>query len=186
MTGNAQPNASSASGCQPECACGMAFPCPWDLVGHLLEMSPPSARQPRDGDQHANATRLSVKLGTAPGGAWEVVTWATDQRSALRVAASIAYRVKTGDLKRFDTMIRQDIRDTYQLVAAVARRALLGPATMNVTGCGIRFCVVQLRAARWRSRMARLSVKLAAALPSMPAQTSWTSAWAISAPRMGC
>lgn len=50
--------------------------------------------------------------------------WAGDSRKDLRVAAAIAYRIKTGELKRFDTIIRQDIRDTYKVSLDVAGKAI--------------------------------------------------------------
>jgi hypothetical protein len=108
----------------PGCVCGLTFEGPWDLAAHLLEVYPPSVRQPCDDGQHADATRLDVKLNTGSSGAWEVVSWAGDARKDLRVAASIAHRVKSGALKRFDAFLRQDIRDTYQVSMCVVAGAL--------------------------------------------------------------
>ena len=108
----------------PQCACGLTFRHPWKLVGHLLEVCPPRVHQPTDGGQHADGTRLDVKLNSTSAGVWEVVSWASDRRKDLRVAAAIAYRVKSGDLKRFDTITRQDIRDTYKVSLHVAGSAI--------------------------------------------------------------
>ncbi len=106
------------------CACGQAFPGPWELVAHLLDAYPPGLGEPRDGEQHADATRLAVKLDTGPSGAWEVVTWAGDRRKDLRVAAAITYRAKTGDLRPWQKILRRQIRDTYQVSTHVASAAL--------------------------------------------------------------
>jgi hypothetical protein len=108
----------------PACACGLTFKTPWELTAHFLEVYPPSALRPDDDGEHVDATRLRVKLDTGSPGAWEVVTWASDPRKDHRVAASIAHRVKSGDLRRFDTMIRQDIRDTYMVSLHVAGNAM--------------------------------------------------------------
>jgi hypothetical protein len=107
-----------------QCACGRTFKGPWELTAHLLAVYPPKARQSSDDSQHADATRLGAKLDTGSSGAWEVVTWAGDSRKDLRVAAWIAYRIKARELKRFDTIVRQDIRDTYKVSLDVAGRAI--------------------------------------------------------------
>jgi hypothetical protein len=109
-----QAKGGSAAACHPECACGLTFEGPWELTAHCLGVYPPSAREPHDG-QHADVTRLGVKLDIGSAGAWEVVGWASDARKDLRVAASIAQRVKSGDLKYMDTLLRQDIRDTCRV-----------------------------------------------------------------------
>jgi hypothetical protein len=57
----------------PECACGLTFLSPWDLVAHLLSAYPPGADKPLDREHHADATRLAVKLDTGSFGAWEIV-----------------------------------------------------------------------------------------------------------------
>jgi hypothetical protein len=101
---------SKAAARRPECACRLTFEGPWELTAHCLEVYPPSAREPHDG-QHVDVTRLDVKLDVGSSGAWEVVAWASDGRRDLRVAASIARAVKSGDLKYMDTLLRQDIRD---------------------------------------------------------------------------
>jgi hypothetical protein len=108
----------------PECTCGQTFEGPWELTTHFLEVYPPNARRPSDGGQHADATRLGVKLDTGSPAAWEVVTWASDQRSDLRVAASIAHRVKSGDLKCFDTILRQDIGEACKVSLRVVGNAI--------------------------------------------------------------
>jgi hypothetical protein len=118
------PGRGSSAAHRPECACGLTFKGPWELTGHFLAVYPPHARQPLDGGQHADATRLVVKLNIGSTGAWEVVTWASDQRIDLRVAASIAHRVKTGDLKRFDTILRQDIGEACQVSLHVVGNAI--------------------------------------------------------------
>jgi hypothetical protein len=120
---NPQAKGSSAAR-WPECACGLTFKDPWQLTAHFLEVCPPHARKSPDGGQHADATRLGVKLDTGSPAAWEVVTWASDERSDLRVAASIAHRVKSGDLKRFDTILRQDIREACQVSLRVVGDAI--------------------------------------------------------------
>jgi hypothetical protein len=107
------------------CACGVAYPGPWELVAHFMKVYPPYADKSIDGKWHADTTRLAVKLATGKPGAWEVVTWACDNRRDLRVAASIAHRAKTGDLRQYRGILRKDIRDTYQVSTHVAGAALL-------------------------------------------------------------
>ena len=107
-----------------QCACGLAFPDPWDLVAHFLTVYPPSADQPAHGKQHADVTRLAVKLDQGATGAWEVGTWATSDRRAFRVAAAITYRAKTGDLAGWQEIRRKEIRDTYQVSMHVAAAAV--------------------------------------------------------------
>jgi hypothetical protein len=119
-----QAKGGSAEVQRPGCACGLTFGGPWALIAHLLEIYPPSAPRPYDDRQHADVTRLGVKLDTGSSGAWEVVAWASDARKDLRLAASIAHRVKSGDLKRFDTLLRQDIRDTCQVSMCVVGNAM--------------------------------------------------------------
>jgi hypothetical protein len=108
----------------PECACGLTFKGPWELTAHFLEVYPLNARQSHDDGEHADVTRLDVKLDNGSSGAWEVVAWASDSRKDLRVAASIAHRVKSGDLKYLDTLLRQDIRDTCQVSMHVVSNAI--------------------------------------------------------------
>ena len=65
-----------------------------------------------------------ASAGVRASGAWEVTTWATAQRQDLRVTTSIAYRIKTGGLKRWDTVLGQEIPDTYpNLVIRVLRES---------------------------------------------------------------
>jgi hypothetical protein len=107
------------------CACGVAYPGPWELAAHFMKVYPPHADKSIDGKCHADRTRLDVKLAKGTPGAWEVVTWACDSRRDLRVAASIAHRAKTGDLRRYRDILRKDIRDTYQVSMYSADAALL-------------------------------------------------------------
>jgi hypothetical protein len=74
---------------------------------------------------HADTTRLAVKLTTGTPGAWEIVTWACDNRRNLRVAASITHRAKTGDLRRYSDILCKDIRDDYHVSMHAAVTALL-------------------------------------------------------------
>jgi len=108
----------------PECACGLTFLGPWDLVAHLLSAYPPGADKPPDGEHHADATRLAVKLDTGSSRAWEIVTWAWHRRKGLRVAAAITFKAKAGDLQSYREIPRKEIRDTYSVSMHVASAAV--------------------------------------------------------------
>jgi hypothetical protein len=110
--------------CSTECACGLAFPSPWELIGHFLAVYPPDADQPLDDIRHADVTRLTVKLDEGPSEVWEFVTRARDPRKHLRVAASIAMRSATGDLEPWAEITHKDVRDTYRVSAYAAREAI--------------------------------------------------------------
>jgi hypothetical protein len=96
-----------------KCACGLTFPGPWELVAHFLVVYPPREDQPLDDETHADATSLSTQLAEGPSEAWEFATWARSPRKYLRVAASIAARAATGELKPWTSISHQQIRDTY-------------------------------------------------------------------------
>jgi hypothetical protein len=112
------------SACVAKCACGLSFPGPWELIGHFLDAYPPRADRPLDDIHHADATSLSVQLAEGPSEAWEVATWACDGRKFFRVAASIAMRSATGDLRPWAKITQRGIRDTYDVSAPIARNAL--------------------------------------------------------------
>jgi hypothetical protein len=82
-----------------KCACGLTFPNPWELVAHFLAVYSPNEDQPLDDETHADATSLATQLAEGPSGVWEFATWARSPRKYLRVAASIAARAATGELK---------------------------------------------------------------------------------------
>jgi hypothetical protein len=96
-----------------KCACGLTFPGPWELIAHFLAVYPPSEAQPLDDQTHADATSLATQLAEGPSGAWELGTWARSPRKHLRLAASIAMRCATGELKPWTSIGHQQIRDTY-------------------------------------------------------------------------
>jgi hypothetical protein len=105
------------------CTCGLVFPGPWELAAHLLEAFPPKAAVPPDGQRHADATRLAVKVGSTTA-AWEVVTWAGNRRKDLRVAAAIACTIRAGDLTRHQEVPRKEIHDSYGVSLDVAGAAV--------------------------------------------------------------
>jgi hypothetical protein len=83
------------------------------LVAHLLAVYPPNEDEPLDDKTHADATSLAVQLAEGPSEAWEFAVWARSPRKYLRVAASIAARAATGELKPWISISHQQIRDTY-------------------------------------------------------------------------
>lgn len=56
------------------CACGLAFPGPWELTNHLLATWPPCAELPLDGTPHGDDTPLTTKLAEGPTEAWDAIT----------------------------------------------------------------------------------------------------------------
>lgn len=98
-----------------KCACGLTFPGPWELIAHFLAVYPPSEDQPLDDQTHTDATSLATQLAEGPSAAWEFGTWARSPRKHLRVAASIATRAATGELKPWTSISHQQIRDTYDV-----------------------------------------------------------------------
>jgi len=81
-------------------------------------------------------TRLSVKLSEGPSEVWETGTWARDPRKHMRVAAAIAMRSATSDLKPGATVTQRGLAETYHVSAAVARKAI---AQLTATGILGRF-----------------------------------------------
>jgi hypothetical protein len=116
------------------CSCGLAFPGPWDLIGHFLAVYPPDADQPLDAIRHADATRLAVKLAEGPSEAWETGTWARDARRHLRVAAAVAMRSATADLKPWTRVTQRELADTYRVPTSVARNAIAELTTAGILG----------------------------------------------------
>jgi hypothetical protein len=104
------------------CACGQAFPGPWELAAHLLDAFPPKAATPPDGQQHADATTLAAKLDHIA--VWEVVTWAASQRKDLRVAAAITCQAKAGNLRPGQEILCTQTRDAYGVSLHVATAAI--------------------------------------------------------------
>jgi hypothetical protein len=107
-----------------ECACGLAFPGPWELVAHLLSIYPPSVDVPLDGKRHTDVTRLAIKLSTGAFGAWEVATWASQRRKDLRAAAAITCKVKDGNFGPYQEILLREIRDTCKVSIHVAGAAM--------------------------------------------------------------
>jgi hypothetical protein len=116
------------------CSCGLAFPGPWNLAGHFLDVYPPHADRPPGGIRHADATRLAVKLAEGPSEAWEAGTWARDARRHLRVAAAIAMRSATGDLKPWARVTQRDLAEAYHVPASVARNAIAELTAAGILG----------------------------------------------------
>jgi len=116
------------------CSCGLTFPSPWDLIGHFLTVYPPHVNQSLDNVRHADATRLAVKLDEGPSEVWEVATWARDPRRHLRVAASIAMRSATGDLKPWAEVTPRKLTETYHVSACVARNAIAELKAADILG----------------------------------------------------
>jgi hypothetical protein len=150
-------------GYRPRCACGLAFPRSWDLIGHFLAVYPPHVGRPLDDLRHADVTRLAVKLGEAQTEVWEIGTWARDPRKHLRVAASIAMRSATGDLKPWATVTQRDLAQTYQVSARVARTAITELTAAGILGhfggrCNVmaRDLVERRNAAHHAERVLRL------------------------------
>jgi DNA-binding transcriptional regulator YhcF (GntR family) len=119
---------------QARCACGLAFPGPWELTGHFLAVYPPHADQPLDDIPHADVTRLAVKLDEGPSEAWEAGTWALDPRRHLRVAASVAMRSAAGDLKPWTQVTQRELAETYHVPAHVARNAIAELTAAGILG----------------------------------------------------
>jgi hypothetical protein len=107
-----------------KCACGLVFPGPWDMIAHFLAVYPPSADQPADDKTHADVTPLSVKLAEGPSEGWTISVWARDPKKYFRVAASIAMRSATDDLRESEEIGHQWIRGTYQVSTYAARSAI--------------------------------------------------------------
>jgi hypothetical protein len=116
------------------CSCGLAFPGPWNLTGHFLDIYPPHADQPPGDIRHADATRLAVKLAEGPSEAWEAGTWARDPRRHLRVAAAIAMRSATGDLKPWARVTQRELAEAYRVPASVARNAIAELIAAGILG----------------------------------------------------
>jgi hypothetical protein len=93
-------------------------------VGHFLAVYPPHVGRPLDDARHVDVSGLATWLTEGPSEAWEFGTRALDPRKHLRVAASIAMRSATGDLRPWGRVTQRDIRDTYHVSADVARNAL--------------------------------------------------------------
>jgi hypothetical protein len=119
-----QANRSTDNMPMAKCVCGLAFAGPWDMIAHFLAAYPPSADQPADDKTHADVTRLSVKLAEGPSEAWTVSVWARDPKKYFRVAASIAMRSATDDLRESEEIGHQWIRGTYQVSTYAARSAI--------------------------------------------------------------
>jgi DNA-binding transcriptional regulator YhcF (GntR family) len=131
MTG---PPPRSHDSWRPRCACGLVVRRSWDLVGHFLAVYPPHASQPLDDFRHADVTRLSVKLNQGPTEVWEIGTWARDPRKHLRVAAAIAMRSATGDLKPGATVTQRGLAQTYHVSTAVAGNAIAELIAAGILG----------------------------------------------------
>jgi ribosomal protein S25 len=116
------------------CSCGLAFPGPWNLTGHFLAVYPPHADKPLDVIRNADATRLAVKLAEGPSEAWEAGTWARDARRHLRVAAAIAMRSATGDLKPWARITQRDLAQAYHVPTSVARSAIAELTAAGILG----------------------------------------------------
>jgi ribosomal protein S25 len=116
------------------CACGLTFPDPWGLTGHFLAVYPPHADQQLDDIPHADVTRLAVKLDEGPSEAWEAGTWARDPRRHLRVAASVAMRSATGDLKPWTHVTQRELVQTYRVATRVARNAIAELTAAGILG----------------------------------------------------
>lgn len=56
--------------------------------------------------------------------AWEAATWARDSRRYLRVAAAIAMRSATGELKPWARVTQRELAEVYRVPASVAREAI--------------------------------------------------------------
>jgi hypothetical protein len=106
------------------CACGLAFACPWELIGHFLAVWPPDADEPLDHTRHADVTLLAVKLAEGPTEAWDFIALSLDPRRYLRVAASIAMRAATGELAEWEELRYQAVREAYQASTYVTKNAL--------------------------------------------------------------
>ena len=126
--------APSDSGDLARCSCGLGFPGPWELTGHFLAVYPPHADQPADATRHADATRLAVKLAEGPSEAWQAGAWARDPARHLRVAAAIALRSATGDLKPWARVTQRDLAEAYQVPAGVARDAIAALTAAGILG----------------------------------------------------
>jgi hypothetical protein len=106
------------------CACGRAFPGPWELVSHLLATWPPHLEQPHDDTSHGDITSLVTQLAEGPTEAWDAATWARSPRKHLRAAAAIAHRAATGDLQPFHQITQHQVHDEYQVTIHIARKAI--------------------------------------------------------------
>lgn len=118
----ATPSADGARGA--ECACGLAFADPWDLIGHFLAVYPPDADKPLDDTSHADVTSLAVKLSEGPTQAWEIGAWARDPKKHRRLAAAIARQAATGELEPWDEVRYRDVRETYRVSSYAVASAL--------------------------------------------------------------
>jgi hypothetical protein len=127
---------------RPRCACGLVLRRSWDLIGHFLAVYPPHAGQPLDDIRHADVTRLSVKLSEGPTEVWEIGTWARDPRKHMRVAAAVAMRSATGDLKPGATVSQRGLAETYHVSAAVARNSIAQLTAAGILGRFGRSCNV--------------------------------------------
>jgi hypothetical protein len=145
------------------CACGLAFPGPWQLVSHLLATYPPHADQPLDDTPHGDATSLTAKLAEGPTEAWDATTWARSTRKHLRVAASIAHRSATAGLQPFQQLTQHDVHHEYQVTVYVARKAIAQLKAIDVlhqygiyTNVNARYLVDRTNAAHRAQRALHL------------------------------
>jgi DNA-binding GntR family transcriptional regulator len=95
---------------------------------------PPHVSQPLDDIRHADATSLAVKLAEGPSEIWEVGTWARDPRAHLRVAAAIAMRSATGDLKPWAAVTQRDLVEACHVSAHAARNAIAELTAAGILG----------------------------------------------------
>jgi hypothetical protein len=94
------------------------------MIAHFLAVYPPRADQPADDKPHTDVTSLAAKLAEGPSEAWEFSAWAHDSKKYLRVAASIAMRSATGDLRAWEKVDTQQIQDHYRVTKYAARSAI--------------------------------------------------------------
>jgi hypothetical protein len=159
-----------------ECACGLAFPGPWELIAHFLAVYPPGEDQPLDDKTHADVTSLATKLAEGPSEAWEFGTWARDPRKYRRLAASIAMRIATGELKPWASISHQQVRDTYGVSAHAVSYAVGELKARGILGnYGGRLNAVPkewIRVPNARERQARILDLITAHVMNLEAELS--------------
>ena len=151
------------------------LPRPWELIAHFLAVYPPGEDQPLDDKAHADVTSLATKLAEGPSEAWDG-TWARDPRKYRRVAASIAMRIATGELKPWASLSHQQVRDTYGVSAHAVSYAVGESQDRGILGnFGGRLNAVPrewIRVPSARERQARILDLIAAHVISLEAELS--------------